>query len=569
MTTRDEAIAQLTAPGAPFELSVQDIRGAKMKAYAVAPFTFADMLRASRQYGDKDWFIYQDERYSFEQNYRIASGLAHELINTYGIKKGDRVAIALRNYPEFVFLFWAVTSIGAVLVPLNAWWTADELAYGIQDSGAVFLAADRERITSLKDRLPGLGLRGVISIRTDEVIDGVDKWDDVKARFDPNAELPDVDLDTDDMATILYTSGTTGQSRGAIHTHRNHATNLLNMRLNGAAAVLVAGGDPFAAPNPDAVQGAALANMPFFHISQMSSIYLTNATGSKLVSMYKWDPEVGLDLIEQERISSFGGVPMQINGVFNSPTLEKRDLSSLVSFGFAATTAPPERVKRVETLFGGRVTAGTGYGMTEATSAVTLIGGQEYWDHPDSVGRATPVNEIKIVDDDGNEVPTGQTGELWVRGPNIVQGYWNKPEADARSFIDGWHRSGDVARLDEEGRVYLVDRIKDIVIRAGENVFCGEVEAALYDHPSVHTTAVIGLPHEVLGEEVVAVVRLQDGASTTAAELQEHVGKKLASFKVPSTIIFIDEDVPRTATGKVLKRDLRDQMAKLEGRSAK
>ena len=558
MTTRDEAIAQLTGPGGPFELKVQEIRGKKMKAYAVRPFTLADVLRDSRSRGDLDYLVYEGERYTLEQNYRLAAGLARELIEGYGISPGDRVAIALRNYPEFVTLFWAVTAIGAVLVPLNAWWTADELRYGIEDSECVLLAVDRERLESLQPILPELTrLRGVISIRVDGEVDGVRRYADLRARFAPDAELPEVAIDTDDDATILYTSGTTGRSRGAVHTHRNHCTNLLNMLLSRSAAALEhgtpAGGRP-------AGQPASLANMPFFHISQQSSIYLAAATGTKLVLMYKWDPEVGLDLIERERVTGFGGVPMQINGVLDSPTLERRDLSSLQSFGFAATTAPPERVKRVQSVFGGRVSAGTGYGMTEATSAVTSIGGQEYWDHPDSVGKPTPVNEIKIVDDNGNAVPVGETGELWVRGPNIVRGYHNKPEDTARAFSDGWHHSGDVARLDADGRVYLVDRIKDVVIRAGENVYCGEVEAALYDHPAVHTAAVIGLPHPVFGEEVVAVVRLREGTAASAGELQAHVGTKLAPFKVPTTIIFITEDVPRTATGKVLKRDLREAM---------
>jgi acyl-CoA synthetase (AMP-forming)/AMP-acid ligase II len=301
--------------------------------------------------------------------------------------------------------------------------------------------------------------------------------------------------------------------------------------------------------------------MPLFHISQLSSIYINAATGSKSVLMYKWDVERALELIERERLTSFGGVPLQVQGVFDSPSLHTRDLSSLGSFGFAATAIAPEKVMRVEKLFGGRVMAGTGYGMTEATSAVTFINGQEYWDHPDSVGRPTPVNDIRIVDDEGGDVPVGGVGELWVKGPNIVRGYWNNPEATALAFSDGWHHSGDVARVDEEGRVHLVDRIKDVVIRAGENVYCGEVEAVLYDSPAVHTVAVVGLPHETLGEEVVAVVRLADGyGETTAEELQAHVGERLARFKVPSTIVFITEDVPRTATGKIMKRAIRDQL---------
>jgi long-chain acyl-CoA synthetase len=562
MMTREQALAELTGPGGSFEITTQDIRGVPMRAYSVRPHTLRDVLVDSRDYGSREYLVYDDDRYTFDETFQIVSGLANELVSTYGIKQGDRVAVAMRNYPEFIFFFWAIASIGAIVVPLNAWWTADELTYGMQDSGAVFLAADRERLERVRDLLPGWGLRGIISVRVDADVEGVEKWADVRARLATTAKLPPAEIAPDDDVTILYTSGTTGRSRGAVHTHRNHITNLLNTRLGGAVGALMTG----AQPNPAAAPAAGLATMPMFHISQLSSIYISAATGSKIVLMYKWDPEVALELIERERVTSFGGVPMQVNGVFNSPDLTKRDLSSLVSIGFGAAAVPPERVMRVQSLFGGKVSTGTGYGMTEATSAVTVIGGQEYWDYPNSVGKATPVNEVKIVDDDGNEVPLGETGELWARGPNIVHGYWDKPEDTARAFSDGWHHSGDVARMDEEGRVFLVDRIKDVVIRAGENVYCGEVEAALYDHPAVHTTSVIGLPHEDLGEEVVAVVRLVDGQQVSVEELQAHVGEKLASFKVPSTILFIDDDVPRTATGKVLKRALRDQMKEQLGR---
>ncbi|MFR9804059.1 class I adenylate-forming enzyme family protein [Pseudonocardia sp. RS010] len=562
MTTVDEALAELSAPGAPYEIREQTINGRTMRAFAVGPHNFAEMVHLGHTFGDREWIVYQDERYTFEQCYRIISGLAHELRTTYGIRPGDRVAIAARNYPEFLFFFWAVPSIGAVLVPLNAWWSVDEMVYGIEDSGAVALAVDGDRLALLRDRLPGLGLRGVVSLKADEDVDGVERWEDVRARFDPAAELPEVEIEPEDLATILYTSGTTGRARGVPQTHRNHQTDLLNMVIQAAALGRAAGVEP----DPAAPQPATLANMPFFHISQMISVVTTWNTGGKLVATYKWDPELSLELIEREHITAMSGVPLMVTALLNSPSLKTRDLSSLVSYGFAATAAPPERVLRIRSEFGGRVAAMTGYGMTEATGAVTLISGEEYWAHPDSVGKPMPVNVIKIVDEKGREVPTGETGELLVSGPNVVTGYWHKPEDSAKAFVDGWHRSGDIARLDEEGRVYLVDRMKDIVIRAGENVYCGEVEAVLYEHPAVHTAVVIGLPHERLGEEVAAVVRLQPGTEATAEDLQQHVRGRLAGFKVPSTVLIVDTDVPRTATGKVLKRELRDRVAADLGR---
>ncbi|GAA3057183.1 class I adenylate-forming enzyme family protein [Pseudonocardia yunnanensis] len=563
-STRDDALARLIGPGGPFEIREQDVLGVQVRAYQVGPHTLTEVLEASRVWGNRDYLVYDDERYTYEQHYDVVAGLAHHLAENYGIGPGDRIVIAMRNYPEFPLFFWAAQALGAVAVLLNAWWTEHELQFGLDDSEGVFLVVDRERLERMQRIIPAARrLRGVVSVRTEQALDGVVPFAEMRKHLQAGLTLRPVEIDTDDLATILYTSGTTGRARGAMHSHRNHCTNLLNAQLNGAIAAEMAGIEPDLEPAP---QRGGLAHMPLFHISQLSSLYIGMAAGSKSVLMYRWDAERALELIERERLTSFGGVPLQVQGLFDSPSLNTRDLSSLESFGFAATAIAPEKVLRVQKLFGGRVAAGTGYGMTEATSAVTLIGGQEYWEHPDSVGRPTPVNDIKIVDELGDEVPTGEVGELWVKGPNIVRGYWRSPEATALAFSDGWHHSGDVARVDDEGRVYLVDRIKDVVIRAGENVYCGEVEAVLYDHPAVHTAAVFGLPHERLGEEVAAVVRLADGyGSTTAEELQAHTAERLARFKVPSRIEFITEDVPRTATGKIMKRALRDGLVGSSG----
>jgi len=560
--TREEALAQVTAPGGPFEIAEQEVLGRSMRAYVVPPRTLAEVLVGSRAHGDKTYLVYENERYSFAEHFDIVAGLADWLVREYGVSKGDRVAIAMRNYPEFPFFWWACHAIGAIAVPLNAWWTAEELRYGVEDCGAVFLAVDGERLDRMEPLLSEFpGIRGVVSVRTERHVDGVLPFAEVREALTSGLELPAVEIDTDDIATILYTSGTTGRSRGAMHSHRNHCTNLLNTMTLGAAGAFMLGTTADGDAARETPQGGGLAHMPLFHISQLSGLYISAATGSKVVLMYKWDVEKALELIERERLTSFGGVPIQVQAFFDSPSLKTRDLSSMASFGFAATAIAPEKVMRVQKVFGGAVTAGTGYGMTEATSAVTFISGQEYWEHPDSVGRPSPVNDIKIVDEEGNEVPTGAVGELWVRGPNIVRGYWNRPEDTERAFTDGWHHSGDVARVDEVGRVYLVDRIKDVVIRAGENVHTGEVESVMYDHPAVHTVAVVGLPHELLGEEVAAVVRLHEGHEhTTTDELKEYVAGRLAKFKVPSTIVVINEDVPRTATGKILKRDIRNQL---------
>lgn len=538
---RTAALAELTGPGGRFEITEQEVLGRRMRAYAVAPATLREVLLRFPASGARDHLVYAGERHSYAGVFDRVAAVAAYLAAEHGVGRGARVALAMRNYPEFVVFFWAAQALGAICVPLNAWWTAPELLTALGDCEPAVLVVDDERLERLAGQLP----ENVVSVRSSREVAGVVRYEDLD--LPAGQQLPAGEVGPDDLSTIIYTSGTTGYARGAMHTHRNHVTNLLNTQLLSAL-------DP--GPGSDGQPGL-LAHMPLFHITQLASLYIGAAAGAKLVLMYRWDAETALDLIEREQLTSFGGVPMQVRAVLDSPSLAGRDLSRLRSIGVGAAAVAPETVLRVGSTFGGRIAAATGYGMTEATSAVTYISGAEYLEHPDSVGKPMPVDDIKIMLD-GAELAPGEAGELWVRGPNVVPGYWRHPEATARAFVDGWHRTGDVARLDGEGRVHLVDRVKDIVIRAGENVYCGEVEAVLYDHPAVHTVAVIGLPDPRLGEEVTAVVRLRPGATATAAELQAHVAGRLARFKVPSRIVFTSGDVPRTPTGKVLKRALRD-----------
>jgi acyl-CoA synthetase (AMP-forming)/AMP-acid ligase II len=275
--------------------------------------------------------------------------------------------------------------------------------------------------------------------------------------------------------------------------------------------------------------------------------------------MYRWDAERALELIERERITSFGGVPTMVWQVLESPNFSKRDTSSVQSIGYGGAPAPPELLKRINEHFP-KVGAGNGYGMTETSSLAVGNGGADYQRKPDSVGRPSPVNDIMIADDDGNEVATGELGEVLMRGPNVVKGYWNKPEATAETFRDGWLHSGDIGRVDEEGFLYIVDRAKDMVIRGGENIYSVEIETVLYEHPAVSEAAVVGIPHQVLGEEVAAVVKRVRGAEVTEQELRDHISNRLAAYKVPVRIEITDEELPRNPAGKILKRELRDKL---------
>jgi acyl-CoA synthetase (AMP-forming)/AMP-acid ligase II len=275
--------------------------------------------------------------------------------------------------------------------------------------------------------------------------------------------------------------------------------------------------------------------------------------GGTLLLMRRWDPEVALDLIERERVTAFAGVPTMLWDVLDSPSLERRDLSSLKTFGGGGAASPPELARRLRDRFPA-TSAGTGYGLTETSSIVASIGGSDYRERPGSVGVPMPVCEVRIVDDTGIEAPVGAAGEVWVRGPNVVAGYWRRPEETAATFVDGWLHTGDIGRFDDEGFLYIVDRAKDIVIRGGENISTLEVESSLFEHPGVAEAAVFATPHDTLGEEVAAVVRLHTGAGVDPDALRQHVAGRLAPHKVPARVWITDEPLPRGDTGKVLKR---------------
>ncbi|HXW31756.1 MAG TPA: AMP-binding protein, partial [Acidimicrobiales bacterium] len=357
---------------------------------------------------------------------------------------------------------------------------------------------------------------------------------------------------------------TTGRPKGAVGTQRNMCTNLMSLFfINSRQSLRGSSGIGDAPPGAD--QSAYLLSVPLFHATGCHSILVANtAAGNKLVMMHHWDPARALELIERERITTFGGVPAMVMQVIDSPDFSKRDTSSIRAVAYGGAPAPPELVRRIKEHF--PVSApSNGYGLTETSSVTTMNSGDDYVGKPDSVGPPVPVVDVAVVpegfagDEPTDDLPRGPqvVGELWIKGPNVVRGYWNKPEASADSFTKGWLHSGDVARIDEEGFVYIVDRAKDMVIRGGENVYSVEVEAALFEHPAISDAAVIGVPHEVLGEEVGAAVVLRPGTRVTGDELARHVRERLAGFKVPSHFWFRSEPLPRNPQGKVLKRELR------------
>ncbi|MCW3847781.1 acyl--CoA ligase [Sphingomonas sp. LB-2] len=554
-----ECEALLTAPGARFETETAVIRGVETKVWKNAPPTLRILTQLARAYGDRTFTIYEDERVSYEANFRAVSHLAAKM-REMGVGKGDRVALAMRNLPEWPVIFFAAVSIGAIMVPLNAWWTAGEIEYAMNDSGAKLLFVDGERHERLKDgyaRMPALE-RVIVARAKGEIEAPVSRLEVLIGRpMDwaglSDIGLPDADVAPDDEATIFYTSGTTGNPKGALGTHRNFVTNIMSSGFTVGRAMLRRGETPPAVPDPKVV----LLVIPLFHVTASSAAMMTLiAAGSTMVFMRKWDPVLAMEIIQREKVNQTGGVPTIAWQLLEHPDRAKYDLTSLDTIAYGGAPSAPELVRRIYEEFG--ALPGNGWGMTETTATVTQHSGEDYLTRPTSAGPPVAVAELKIKSVEGDrELGIGEVGELWAKGPMVVKEYWNKPEASAETFVDGWVRTGDLARVDEDGFLYIVDRAKDIIIRGGENIYSIEVEDVLYAHPAVTDCALIGIPHKTLGEEPAAVVHLAPGTDASEAELQDWVRARLAGFKVPVAVRFVAETLPRNANGKILKKDLK------------
>jgi acyl-CoA synthetase (AMP-forming)/AMP-acid ligase II len=581
--TIDEADAALTAAGQMFEMEELEIRGVTTRTWKNQPPTLRSVLDLSLAHGDNTFLVYEDERTTFTEHYHLAATLAHRLRTTFGIEPGDRVAIVMRNLPEWVIAFWAATSAGAVVVPLNAWWSGEELRYGLEDSGSKVAFVDTERAERIRPLLKELkGLTAMVTAdehRTGDhttatgeptpAADQATEWTFARAMgaVDPAATPPEVEVGPEDDATIFYTSGTTGRPKGAVGTHRNICTNLMNLFFLNTRGSMRFGSSGMA-DTAEKTQPAYLLSVPLFHATGCHAVMVGNiAAGGKIVMMHHFDPDRALELIERERIATFGGVPAMVMQVLDSPNFSKYDTSSVRGVSYGGAPAPPELVKRIRAAWPiGQPSQG--YGLTETSSITSMNSGGDYVAKPDSVGPPVPVTDVALVPegyegdepDDSIARGSGVRGELWVKGPQVVRGYWHRPEETAQTFSKGWLHTGDVALLDEENFIYIVDRAKDVIIRGGENVYSVQVEAALFEHPAVADCAVIGVPEPTLGEEVGAIIVLRPGFKVAADELAQHVRSRLAGFMVPTHFWFREEPLPRNPAGKVLKRELREEL---------
>ncbi len=557
--TREDALAQLTGPGAPFEIGEVCVRGQPQRVYRRAPPSLRALFEATAVHAARTALVYEDEQWSYAQLHARVAALARLLAGEYGVARGERVAIGMRNTPEWPLAFWATQCLGAVAVPLNAFWTGPELAHALADSGARVALVDGERPERLAPLLGQLrGLRCLAARARGALPAEVQRLEDALASLPADSALPAVEIEPDDDSTILYTSGTTGRPKGAVHSQRNHVHNVYNGAIRLALDALVRGPQP--APPGSAAQIVALQTFPFFHIAGLGLLYAHGYAGAKIVLLHKWDARRALELIERERVTWVAGVPTVVRSLLDAPERGRFDLSSLCALGSGGAPVPPDLVRRIGTDLES-VAPLNGYGLTETTSSVVSNAGDDYLAAPDSVGRPSPTTGLRVVAADGRDAEAGAVGEVWLSGPQIVRGYWNDPEASGEAFRDGWFRSGDLGYCDARGNLHIVDRIKDMVIRGGENVYCAEVEARLFEHPAVADVAVIGLPHAALGEEVAAVIEPRAGALPDAEAIRAFAAQRLAAYKVPSRIFFQSAPLPRNAVGKVLKRQLRDEFA--------
>ncbi|PZQ24496.1 MAG: fatty acid--CoA ligase [Sphingopyxis macrogoltabida] len=561
----ERATAQLCAPGARFELHTVVVDGREILSWRNQPPTLSDLaFQARKLHAQKEFIVHQDERVTYDMWFRAVAALSRALLS-YQVRPGDRVAIAMRNLPEWPVALFAIAAVGAIAVPLNAWWTGPELTYGLQDSGARLLIADAARWSAVRphlDELPQLehvwvarpsdAAMPIPAVSLESIIGAVTDYASL-----PDQNLPAVAIAPESDLSIFYTSGTTGRPKGAVGSHRNMLTCSLSNAFSQHRSFLRRGLNPL----PGTPKTILLA-IPFFHVTGCHSTMISGMlNGNKLVLLPKWDTRQALGLIERERITTAGGVPALAWQLVEADR-GGHDLSSLEIVTYGGAFAAPELVRRISSDLD--AFPATGWGMTETSATFTHHMAEDYLNRPGSCGPALPLCALKVVDPaTGEELPVGEVGELYAYGPQIVRGYWNSPEATAATFADGWVRTGDLARLDEEGFCFIVDRIKDIVIRGGENIYSIEVESALYDHPAVLDAAVVGIPHRILGEEPAAIVQCAAGFRPSESELQQWVRERLAAFKVPVRILFCDDPLPRNANGKILKNCVQEQLAQI------
>jgi acyl-CoA synthetase (AMP-forming)/AMP-acid ligase II len=543
-TTRDEVVARLTAAGAAFEIAREDVRGHSLEVFTHRQRSLAQLVRDSARFGDAEYLVSVSERLTFAEHHDRVAALATALREEYGVRPGDRVAICAANRPDWVVVFWATVSLGAVAVGMNSMWAPAEVRHGLELTRPRVLVADARR-RALAEPLDGSGIAVI------------DLDDDLPALVDRHrgGPLPEVDIAEDDPAVILFTSGTSGRPKGAVHSHRNVVAASWFHLLNDAVAA------ELGAPQHDR---RFLLVTPLFHIAALHNLAVVRlAVGdTAVVHLGRFDIDEVLRLVERERVTNWGAVPTMVSRLVERAErqgLADLDLSSLrtISIG-TAPSSPALRARLREALPDAGRSLGTTYGLTESSTAATLATAAELLADPDTVGRAVPTMELEVRGPDGVALPPGQEGEVHLRGALVMLGYWDDPDATAAAMgPDGWLSTGDLGTLLADGHLHISSRRSDLILRGGENVYPAEVENQLVTHQAVAECIVLGIPDPDLGEAVAAVVVLHDGADASEADLVEHLRPRLARYKLPTHWVLTATPLPRNATGKVNRREVR------------
>lgn len=537
MPTLEEATLALTGPGAPFALVTEDVVGVPMRVLADRPRSLRELLTRTLGFEHRDFLVIGERRIDYREHHARVAALARHLADEHGVRAGDRVAILGANGPEWIVSFFAVTSLGAIAVALNGWWSGEELAHALADSTPRLLIADRKRLARVPE-----------SARPATVLEMETHLADLSADVSRPGVLPEQKIGEDDPACILYTSGTTGRAKGAVLSHRALLAGVGLQTLNGAAAAIASGATPSTTPP------CTLLTTPLFHVSGLvAGVLMMASIGAKIVMRDgRFDPVDVMRLIERERVTTWSTTPTMSHQVVHHPDVARFDLSSLGHLGSGGSPLSPEQQEKIrETLPGIRI--GLGYGLTESGGVATINAGADLAERPSSAGRAMPGVEVEVRDDDGAPVAEGEVGEVWIRSPLVMLGYWQN-EAATREALgdDRWLRTGDVGRL-ENGHLMIDARARDLILRGGENVYPIEVEQAIEACPGVDEAAVLGVDHPVLGQEVKAFVVPKPGASLDTKVLGAAVSERIAAFKTPAHWVILDAPLPRNASGKVLK----------------
>jgi acyl-CoA synthetase (AMP-forming)/AMP-acid ligase II len=556
----DPITASLTAEGAPFEFVSIEVSGVPCRVFRDTPAYLSALYENLDAFADKTFAVYEGRRLTYAEVSAQAATLAAHLRDNYDIGRGSRVAIVMRNAPEWLVSFIAITSLGGVAVLVNSRGTAEDTAYCLKSTECALALADRRCSTGL-DQTEAADIPCLV---TDVPIGGETgsgSLDEILAAASNDAKLETTECDPEDPALILFTSGTTGRPKGALLTHRGVMTalktNQFSTALIGAQMAEKFGVDlaTLAANRP---QPCTLLMFPLFHVSGCHSVLLPSLTqGGKIVFMKRWNAEAALKLVESEKITTFPGVPTMHWDLLQVSDRKKYDVSSMSSMSIGGQATPLPLLEALREAFPSAV-LGVGYGMTETNGAITLTIGDDFLAAPTSAGRAVATTEIRLLRDDGEWAGDGEDGEICVRGATVMSGYDNRPDANAEAFLDGWFRTGDVGYLDEDDRLYIVDRKTDMVISGGENIYCAEVERVLQQHPAVLEGSTFGVPDDRLGEKLVAVVRLRDDRPTDVDNIVAFLREHLAAYKVPKDIVITDEPLPLNAAGKILKGQLRE-----------